>query len=412
MIPPLYSIHSVDSNDPGEDRNSVSISDGVFGWCVVDGHGGTNACEVVNELLLATLLGQIKSLASLENHEEILRIIDESFQQIDQLVLDERKRALEDAQAKCKSFLGPERKDLFAICRPGCCVCVVIIVNEYIFAANTGDCRAFMCSKKTDEIIRQISFVTKDFLFDEMSSSGSIGSYKFESDSFLSYNDEILVNAITKDHCCTSEIEKSIITATTKDPRPIVYRRVAGSLAITRAIGDGYLKTPELSFEPFSLYLPYISCRPTIKYRKLQSEDQYIVLASDGLFNFVTAKECLDIVCSMQKEERQVLKKRTLSKDADLSARRRKSLRSHTSAESACCDSDEKNDDCSHEAVFEKESTSFAEMLIDKCLVNAAAKRNISVSDLRNLPQGREKRDIVDDVTVITIDVSCYAKKL
>jgi hypothetical protein len=34
-------------------------------------------------------------------------------------------------------------------------------------------------------------------------------------------------------------------------------KRVAGSLAVTRALGDAYLKTPLLSFLPYKSHAPY-----------------------------------------------------------------------------------------------------------------------------------------------------------
>lgn len=38
-------------------------------------------------------------------------------------------------------------------------------------------------------------------------------------------------------------------------------KRVAGSLAVTRALGDAYLKTPRLSFFPYKRHAPYITAR-------------------------------------------------------------------------------------------------------------------------------------------------------
>ena len=46
-------------------------------------------------------------------------------------------------------------------------------------------------------------------------------------------------------------------------------KRVAGSLAVTRAMGDGYLKRKDLSVRPYIEHCPYITCRPTINYRSI-----------------------------------------------------------------------------------------------------------------------------------------------
>jgi hypothetical protein len=53
---------------------------------------------------------------------------------------------------------------------------------------------------------------------------------------------------------------------------------VIGSLAVTRAMGDGYLKRVELS--AVAKHLPYITCQPTIEHRQIVSTDVAIVLAS------------------------------------------------------------------------------------------------------------------------------------
>lgn len=46
-------------------------------------------------------------------------------------------------------------------------------------------------------------------------------------------------------------------------------KRVAGTLAITRALGDAYLKTPRFSFPPYKRHAPYISAMPEISNRIL-----------------------------------------------------------------------------------------------------------------------------------------------
>ncbi|RLN71007.1 hypothetical protein BBJ28_00002488 [Nothophytophthora sp. Chile5] len=53
--------------------------------------------------------------------------------------------------------------------------------------------------------------------------------------------------------------------------------RVNGSLAVSRSIGDLSLK-------------PWISCDPEIKTHKITKGDQFLILASDGLWDVVTSK--------------------------------------------------------------------------------------------------------------------------
>lgn len=81
--------------------------------------------------------------------------------------------------------------------------------------------------------------------------------------------------------------------------------RVAGSLSVTRAFGDMYLKKADIrcvfyvvsishfttsysvcaltrmcSLNPYQQHVPYITCHPTVYFRKLHSRDTNIILAS------------------------------------------------------------------------------------------------------------------------------------
>ena len=59
--------------------------------------------------------------------------------------------------------------------------------------------------------------------------------------------------------------------------------RVAGSLMVTRALGDGYLKRADLSSPPFRQYCPYITADPEVLVYSICSEDDFVILASDGV---------------------------------------------------------------------------------------------------------------------------------
>jgi serine/threonine protein phosphatase PrpC len=131
-----------------------------------------------------------------------------------------------------------------------------------------------------------------------------------ESDYFRYRSRGIEVSAVTCDHSCDSQIETEAIRLVTTDADPIRVSingklskkytaaplRVAGSLAVTRAMGDGYLKMESLSVRPYKDYCPYITSRPTISWREVRPSDRSIILASDGLWNFVTARECASVL--------------------------------------------------------------------------------------------------------------------
>jgi len=71
-------------------------------------------------------------------------------------------------------------------------------------------------------------------------------------------------------------------------------KRVAGSLAVTRALGDAYLKTPRLSFFPYKRHAPYITARPEVNCRVLtKGADRILILASDGVWERAAGDDVL-----------------------------------------------------------------------------------------------------------------------
>lgn len=62
--------------------------------------------------------------------------------------------------------------------------------------------------------------------------------------------------------------------------------RVEGVLAVTRAIGDRRLKK-------------YVCPDPEIKERALKAGDEFLVLATDGVWDVLSSQECIDVVRSV-----------------------------------------------------------------------------------------------------------------
>ena len=119
----------------------------------------------------------------------------------------------------------------------------------------------------------------------------------------------LLAEGITLDHGCDVPKEVEGIRILSNDPNPVRQSdndrkhlgiraplRVAGSLAVARALGDSYLKIAELSTPQYAPHVPYITGRPTISYRPLRSTDRAIILASDGLWNFISANDCAEVL--------------------------------------------------------------------------------------------------------------------
>ena len=60
--------------------------------------------------------------------------------------------------------------------------------------------------------------------------------------------------------------------------------RVEGVLAVTRSIGDRRLKK-------------YVSAHPEVRVRRLQTGDDWLILASDGVWDVMTSQQAVDVVC-------------------------------------------------------------------------------------------------------------------
>lgn len=80
-------------------------------------------------------------------------------------------------------------------------------------------------------------------------------------------------------------------------------KRVAGSLAVTRALGDAYLKTPLLSFLPYKSHAPYITARPEVNCRQLlKNGDKVLILATDGVWERASGDDVLRWVRNFYEE--------------------------------------------------------------------------------------------------------------
>ncbi|KAK3026943.1 hypothetical protein RJ639_040349 [Escallonia herrerae] len=82
------------------------------------------------------------------------------------------------------------------------------------------------------------------------------------------------------------------------DGQAIINDRVKGQLKVTRAFGAGFLKKPrcnEAILEMFQIdYVgtaPYISCIPSVLHHRLSSNNRFLVLSSDGLYQYFSNEE-------------------------------------------------------------------------------------------------------------------------
>ncbi|XAR48317.1 Phosphoprotein phosphatase [Bertholletia excelsa] len=199
----------------------------VFG--IFDGHRGGAAAE----FSARALPGFLSSLGSLYSPSEAL---SEAFVKTDVAFRNEL-----DSHRKSKGVI---KKDW----HPGCTAIVSLIVQDKLFVANAGDCRAILCRANR-------------------------------------------AYALSKDHVakCLEERERVISAGGQVKWQVDSWRVGSPALQVTRSIGDDDLK-------------PAVTAEPEITETKLSVEDEYLVMASDGLWDVMSSEEIVNIIKDTVKE--------------------------------------------------------------------------------------------------------------
>lgn len=65
---------------------------------------------------------------------------------------------------------------------------------------------------------------------------------------------------------------------------------------MSRSIGDVYLKNPDCCSSPIPLKRPVMTAEPSVIVRELESQDLFLIFASDGLWEQLTDDEAVEIV--------------------------------------------------------------------------------------------------------------------
>lgn len=270
---------------------------------VYDGHGGPETARFVN----GRLFKHIKKFTS-ENQGMSADVITKAF-----LATEEEFLALVKKQWQHK----PQ------IASVGSCCLVGVIYSGELYIANAGDSRAVL--GRLDEATKEIKAVQ------------------------LSY----------EHNASLESVREELRSLHPNDPQIVVMKhtvwRVKGLIQISRSIGDAYLKKKEFNQAPlltkFRLPEPFetpiLKAEPTIQVQKLQPCDQFLIFASDGLWEHLSNQEAVDIV-----------------------------------------------QNCPRNGVAKK--------LIKAALCEAAKKREMRYSDLKKIDRG-VRRHFHDDITVIVV---------
>ncbi|XP_073272951.1 probable protein phosphatase 2C 60 [Primulina huaijiensis] len=255
-----FSMAVVQANNLLEDQSqlesgSLSLNDsGPYGTFVgiYDGHGGPETSRFINEHLFEHL-----KRFTAENQSMSVEVIRKAFQ------------ATEDGFFSVVSRQWPMKPQIAAV---GSCCLVGIICSGTLYVASLGDSRA---------VIGRLVKATG----------------------------EVLAIQLSEEHNASFEsVRKELQSLHPDDPHIVVLKhsvwRVKGLIQVSRSIGDFYLKKAEYNREPlyakFRLREPFkrpiLSPEPAITVHQLLPHDQFIVFASDGLWEHLTNQEAIDLV--------------------------------------------------------------------------------------------------------------------
>ncbi|KAL5218900.1 hypothetical protein ABZP36_019584 [Zizania latifolia] len=196
-------------------------------------------------------------------------------------VLKALARALHMAEEAYLDIADKMVGDFPELALMGSCVLAMIMKGEDMYIMNVGDSRAVLATMDSVDL--------------EQISQGSFDGLVGDCPPCLS------AVQLTSDH--STSVEKEVHRIRNEhpdDPSAISKDRVKGSLKVTRAFGAGFLKQPKWNdalLEMFRIdYVgssPYISCNPSLFHHKLSTRDRFLILSSDGLYQYFTNEEAV-----------------------------------------------------------------------------------------------------------------------
>ncbi|KAL8036851.1 hypothetical protein ABFX02_11G003200 [Erythranthe guttata] len=126
---------------------------------------------------------------------------------------------------------------------------------------------------------------------------------------YMDRSNKIVAEQLTRDHnACMDEVRKELKTLHPEDSQILVMKqgvwRVKGIIQVSRSIGDAYLKRPEFALDPSfprfhltePLRRPVLRADPAMFTRNLQTNDKFVIFASDGLWEHLTNQEAVQLV--------------------------------------------------------------------------------------------------------------------
>ncbi|MES1919876.1 [Pyruvate dehydrogenase [acetyl-transferring]]-phosphatase 1, mitochondrial, partial [Bonamia ostreae] len=144
--------------------------------------------------------------------------------------------------------------------KAGACAVVAHVKDDKLRVANAGDCRLVLAEKNEEGVLEAI----------EMSHVDQIGESEIERERLLSNHPR----------------EKGLLKR----------NRIHGRMEPTRGFGDGEYKRSVFNDDPDNWKPPYSTAEPHISERQLSERSEFAILASDGIFDELSAEQAVQCV--------------------------------------------------------------------------------------------------------------------
>jgi len=325
------------ANQHMEDRHVIAeLPPGLIALGVFDGHGGSEVAEWLTQAMPIALGQQLEleSAAAGEskgNDEVALTALRKAFCECDEQLL--------------RNVLPVARDMKFSnLVRVGACAVCVLIDSENLYVASAGDSRAVLVRGGKCVTISKIH--NADQPREQMRLRHA---HPGEDDLILCRQPTGMVSRFTsRTPGCAEDLDAPCY--------------VKGRLQPTRSFGDFYLKDKRFNFNyqegaPFLSQPsspPYITAEPEVDVVQRRPEDEFLLLASDGLFDYLTEQQVADV------------------------CRR-------------CVEQDKAT------------PTQVARSLIQEAVGLAATTHGFDLAGLMQMPAGRRRRRYHDDITVVCV---------
>lgn len=223
------------------------------------------------------------SSARAVNHSDVLKALSQALKRTEEAYLETADKVV------------AENSELALM---GSCVLVMMMKGEDVYLMNVGDSRAVLAQKAEPDVWRSIGKAHQDLESINEETLHDLETLDADESEELP---NLTALQLTMDHTtCVEEEVRRIRNEHPDDASAVVNDRVKGSLKVTRAFGAGFLKQPKWNnalLEMFRIdYVgasPYITCIPSLFHHRLGPKDRFLILSSDGLYQYFTNEEAV-----------------------------------------------------------------------------------------------------------------------